>query len=153
MKKSRLNIVQKNNIITIKKRADGGQCGIFIFVLLGCVLLPILFDWSKNKELFWAIWAICAMTNIAVFISIFCGKIVIDLGKKEISIYNLCKETYRFDEIKEVKCFYKEGDPDGGRDISKVMILLANGRRSEFETASKVQTEELSEYLNRILLS
>lgn len=153
MGKSSLNIVQRDNKTTIKKKAGITYRIIFAGLLFAGILLPICIDWSKNAEIFWAGYAVGAYATIVWFASVFYSKIVIDFRKKEISIYDFCKETYRFNEIKELKRFFKEGDPDSGRDISKVVFLLADGRRSEFETASQTQTEELIAVLNKILFS
>jgi hypothetical protein len=151
--KSRLTIVRSENKMTIKKKAGITYRIVFAGLLLAGILLPICINWSKNAEIFWVGYAVGAYATIVWFASVFYSKIVIDSNKKEISIYDFCKETYRFNEVKEVKGFYKEGDPDGGRDISKVVFLLADGRRSEFETGSQAQTEELIAVLNKILFS
>jgi len=151
MSKSRWSVIRRENIITIKKKADAGACFIVTLIMLSGIILPILLDLSENAELFWVAYGVCMLMNIAWFLSIFLGKIVIDTEKRELSIYNLCRETYRFEEITEVKSFYDPGDGDGGPDRSKVVFLFANGRRSELETASREQAEELITLLRGVM--
>ena len=151
MKKSKLNIIQNENKITIKKKPDVSICVIFAGVFLAGILLPIIFEEMRDIPLFWGVYAICMLTNIATFISTFFGKVVVDSEKREINIYNLCRETYRFDELKELKSFFQEGDSDGGMDIHKVFFIFTNGHKSEIQTTSKEQTQELIDVLNGVI--
>ena len=96
---------------------------------------------------------LCMLTNITTFTSVFFGKIVIDSSSKEISIYYLRRDTYRFDDIKELKAIYQSGDGDGGMDTHKVLFIFTNGRKIELRTASQVQTEELIALLNSIVFN
>lgn len=91
------------------------------------------------------------LTNIATFTSTFFGKVVVDSKKREINIYNLCRETYRFDELKELNSFFREGDSDGGMDTYKVLFIFTNGHKSELQTTSKEQTQELIDVLNGVI--
>ena len=151
MRKSKLIIVQNENKITIKKKPDVSNCVIFAGVFLAGILLPIIFEEIRDIPLFWGVYAVCMLTNIAVFTSTFFGKVVVDLEKREISIYNLCRETYRFDELKELKSFFKEGDSDGGMDTHKVLFIFTNGHKSEIQTTGKEQTQELIDVLNVVI--
>ncbi|MBR7160593.1 MAG: hypothetical protein IKD20_06115 [Clostridia bacterium] len=151
MRKSKLIIVQNENKITIKKKPDVSNCVIFTGIFLAGILLPILFEEIRDIPLFWGGYAICMLTNIAIFTSTFFGKVVVDLEKREISIYNLCRETYRFDELKELKSFFKEGDSDGGMDTHKVLFIFTNGHKSEIQTTGKEQTQELIDVLNVVI--
>ena len=151
MKKSKLNIIQNENKITIKKKTDVSNCVIFAGVFLAGILLPIVFEEIRDIPLFWGAYAICMLTNIATFTSTFFGKVVVDSEKREINIYNLCRETYRFDELKELKSFFQEGDSDGGMDTHKVVFIFTNGHKSEIQTTSKEQTQELIDVLNRVI--
>lgn len=151
MKKSKLNIIQNENKITIKKKPDVSNCVIFAGVFLAGILLPIIFEEIRDISLFWGVYAICMLTNIATFTSIFFGKVVVDSEKREINIYNLCRETYRFDELNELKSFFEEGDSDGGIDTHKVLFIFTNGHKSELRTTSEEQTKELIDMLNRVI--
>lgn len=151
MKKSKLNIIQNENKISIKKKLDIFNCVIFAGIFLAGILLPIIFEKLRDIPLFWIFYAICMLTNIARFTSTFFGKVVVDSEKREISIYNLCRETYRFDELKELRSFFQEGDSDGGMDIHKVLFIFTNGHKSEIQTTSKEQTQELIDVLNGVL--
>lgn len=152
MKKSRLTIQEEQNKITIKKKADVGNCFLFTLVFACGVLLPILFESVREINFFWGVWAVCMLSNIAMFLSVFFGKIVVDSEKREINIYNFCRETYRFDDIREFKYFCDDSDPEGP-DRYKVLFIFTNGRKSEIETASKEQTEELIELLNGMIFA
>ena len=151
MKKSRLNIIQSENKAVIKKKPDIEQCVIFAAVFLVGVLFPVIFERARDIPLFWGLYAICMLINIAIFTSIFFGKVVVDSEKREINIYNLCRETYRFDELKELKSFFQEGDSDGGMDTHKVLFIFTNGHKSEIQTAGKEQTQELIDVLNGVI--
>ena len=153
MRKSKLNIIRNENKITIKKKPDVSNCVIFAGVFLAGVLLPIIFEEIRDIPLFWGVYAICMLTNIATFTSVFFGKVVVDSDKREINIYNLCRETYRFDELKELKSFFQEGDSDGGMDTHKVLFVFTNGYKSEIQTTSREQTQELIEVINEIIYS
>ncbi|MBO7304929.1 MAG: hypothetical protein J6V09_06875 [Clostridia bacterium] len=153
MRKSKLNIIRNENKITIKKKPDIFNCVIFTMVFLAGILLPIIWEELRDIELFWVVYAFFMLTNIATFTSVFFGKVVVDSDKREINIYNLCRETYRFDELKELKSFFEEGDSDGGMDTHKVLFVFTNGHKSEIQTTSKEQTQELIEVLNEIIYS
>lgn len=153
MRKSKLNIIRSENKITIKKKPDASNCVLFIVVFLAGILFPIFFKKLRDMPLFCGIYIFCMLTNIAAFISIFLGKVVVDTDKREINIYNLCRETYRFDELKELKSFFEAGDSDGGMDTHKVLFIFTNRRQSELQTTSKEQTQELIEMLNEIIFS
>ena len=148
MRKSKLNIIQSENKITIKKKPDVSHCVIFLVVFLAGFLLPIFFEELRDITLFWVVYAFCMLTNIAIFTSAFFGKVVVDSKKREINIYNLYRETYRFDELKELKSFFQEGDSEGGMDTHKVLFIFTNGHESELQTTSKEQTQELIDVLN-----
>ena len=153
MRKSRLNIIRNEDKITIKKKPDVSNCVIFSVVFLAGILLPVMFEELRDIPLFWVVYAFCMLTNIATFTSTFFGKVVVDSKKREINIYNLCRETYRFDELKELKSFFKGGDSDGGMDTHKVLFVFTNGHKSKIQTTSKEQTQELIEVLNEIIYS
>ena len=53
MKKSKLNIIQNENKITIKKKLDVSNCVIFSVVFLAGILLPIIFGKLRDVPLFW----------------------------------------------------------------------------------------------------
>ena len=151
MKKSRLNIVQNENTTIIKKKPNIWDCIIFAMIFIAGILLPILYDGLRSLELFWVAYVLCMLMNIATFASLFFGKIVLDSDKRELYIYNLCRETYRFDEVKEIKSFFEEGDADGGMDTHKVLFVFTNGHKSELRTSCQEQTEELVKLLNSII--
>ncbi len=153
MRKGNLNIVRDKNTITIKKKPDIAHCVIFAMIFLAGILLPIIFGKLRDIPLFWVVYTFCMLTNIATFTSTFFGKVVVDSDKREINIYNLCKETYSFDELKELKSFFEAGDSDGGMDTHKVVFIFTNGHKSELQTTSKEQTQELIETLDSIIYS
>ena len=148
MRKSKLNVIRSDNKITIKKKPDASNCVIFATIFLAGILLPIFFEKLRDMPLFWVVYIVCMLTNIATFSSVFLGKIVVDSDKREINIYNLCRETYRFDELKELKSFFDAGDSDGGMDTHKVLFIFTNGHKSELQTTSKEQTREIIEVLS-----
>ena len=151
MRKSNLNIIQSGNKITVKKKPDISNCVIFTMIFLAGILLPVIWEELRDIPLFWVFYAFCMLTNIAKFMLVFFGKVVVDSDKREIYIYNLCRETYRFDELKELKSFFEEGDPDGGMDTHKVLFVFTKGHKSEIQTTSKEQTQELIEVLNGVI--
>ena len=153
MAKSALTVIHEENKITIKKKADAAQCIIFATVFVAGILLPIFFDGLRNVAAFWAVYAICMLTNISLFLSVSFGKITVDPGNREMCIYNLCKETYRFDEIQEIKPYFDPGDSEGGMDTHKVIFVFKSGPKSELRTASSQQTAEIIDSLKPIIFS
>ncbi|MBQ7365090.1 MAG: hypothetical protein IJW46_05790 [Clostridia bacterium] len=153
MQKSNLIITRHDNKITIKKKPEVAHCVIFTMVFLAGIFLPIVLDELRDVELFWVVYAFCMLTNIATFTSVFFGKIVVDSDKRELNIYNLCRETYPFEDVKELKSFFKEGDSDGGMDTHKVLFIFTNGHQSELQTTSQEQTQELMELLKSMIYS
>ena len=151
MRKSRLNIIRNEGKITIKKKPDVSNCVIFSVVFLAGILLPVMFEELRDIPLFWVVYAFCMLTNIATFTSTFFGKVVVDSKKRKINIYNLCRETHRFDELKELNSYFREGDSDGGMDTYKVLFIFTNGHKSELQTTSKEQTQELIDVLNGVI--
>ena len=151
MRKSRLNIIRNEGKITIKKKPDVSNCVIFSVVFLAGILLPVMFEELRDIPLFWVVYAFCMLTNIVTFTSVFFGKVVVDSKKREISIYNLWRKAYRFDELKELNSFFREGDSDGGMDTYKVLFIFTNGHKSELQTTSKEQTQELIDMLNGVI--
>ena len=151
MRKSRLNIIRNEGKITIKKKPDVSNCVIFSVVFLAGILLPVMFEELRDIPLFWVVYAFCMLTNIATFTSTFFGKVVVDSKKRKINIYNLCRETYRFDELKELNSYFREGDSDGGMDTYKVLFIFTNGHKSELQTTSKEQIQELIDVLNGVI--
>ena len=150
MKKSSLSIVREENRVVIKKKPDAGRCVEFAIIFAAGVSFPIVFEELRSSTLFWVFYVICMWVNVAAFLSVFLGKIVVDPDAKEICLYNLCKETHRFDEIKELKPLFDEGDPEGP-DTYKVRFIFKDGKRSELETASREQAEELIELLHSVI--
>ena len=114
---------------------------------------PYFFDGLRNVAAFWVVYAICMLTNISLFLSVFLGKITVDPGNREMCIYNLCKETYRFDEIQEIKPYFDPGDSEGGMDTHKVIFIFKSGHKSELRTASSQQTAEIIDLLKPIIFS
>lgn len=151
MTKSTLKVIHRENKITIRKCVELSHFIIFSIVFLCGILLPIVFDQLRSHSLFWVVYAVCMLTNISLFVSAFFGKIVVDTDRKEIGIYDWCSEKYRFDEIQGLRHFFQEGDSEGGPDIHKVLLLLADGGQGEFRVGSRDQAAELIERLTPII--
>lgn len=151
MAKAAITIVQDKGKITISKKVDVVHCIIFATVFVAGILLPIFFNGFRNVAAFWVVYAICMLTNISLFLSVFFGKITVDSGNREMCIYNLCKETYRFDEIQEIKPYFDPGDSEGGMDTHKVIFVFKSGHKSELRTASSQQTAEIIDLLKPII--
>lgn len=152
MKKSKLQVIRDGNKITVKKKVDISLCLIFATVFISTVLIFIHFNNAIAFPGFWVLVGLCTLANISAFLSLFFGKVVIDCENNEISIYNLAKDTHRFDEVKEIRSFFKDGG-DGGMDTHKIVFLYKSGRKSDLHTTSKAQTEELVELLSSIIFA
>lgn len=151
MAKAAITIVQDKGKITISKKVDVVHCIIFATVFVAGILLAIFFDGFRNVAAFWVVYAICMLTNISLFLSVFFGKITVDSGNRKMCIYNLCKETYRFDEIQEIKPYSDPGDSEGGMDTHKVIFVFKSGHKSELRTTSSQQTAEIIDLLKPII--
>lgn len=153
MRKSKLYVVRSDNTITIKKKPDASHCVIFALTFLAEILLPVIFEKFRDVPLFWVVYAFCMVTNIVNFISVFFGKVVVDADKRAIYVCNLRRETFRFDELKELQNFFEAGDAEGGMDTHKVVFVFKSGHKSELQTTSKEQTQELIKVLSEIIWS
>lgn len=154
MKKGRLHVIQSENKIIIKKVPTLADLFVFVTVFLAGSLFLIVFGRFVTKALLWVGYIVWTIVNVVLFSPAFLGMVVVDSDKKEISIYYLNRETYRFDEIKELKSVFQEaGDYESGMDSYKVLFVFENGRESELQTASKEQTEELIELLSSFVFS
>lgn len=153
MRKSKLYVVRSENTITIKKKPDASNCVIFALTFLAGILLPVIFEKFRDVPLFWVVYAFCMVTNIVNFISVFFGKVVVDADKRAIYVCNLRRETFRFDELKELQNFFEAGDAEGGMDTHKVVFVFKSGHKSELKTTSKEQTQELIKVLSEIIWS
>lgn len=153
MNKSQLKILHNDNTIVIRKKMEVVTSVIYALIFIAGVLLPILFPNLRSLPIFWAVWGVCMLGSIVSFFLLLLGKIVVDTKHQTISIYNWCRETYRWDEVKEVRSVFEAGDSDGGPDQHKLVIQMADGYKAELHTNNKEQTEELAELLNTVLFS
>lgn len=153
MKKSSLVVIESGNKIIAKKKVNIPVCLIGLIPLISGILLPIFFKELRSIPIFWIFLVLLTLGNIAHFVSLLFGKIVVDSSEKKIDIYNLCKESFRFDEVSELKSFFEPGDSEGGEDQNKLLFLFKNGLKREFFTTSKKQTDELLELLNSVIFS
>jgi hypothetical protein len=153
MRKSQIKIFQIENKIVIKKKLSVLSIVIHILVIIACLAVPFFHTDSWNDPLFWVFYLLgCTFINFASSISDFLGKIVLHIDTKEICIYNLCKEKYNFDEIKEIKSVCDTTDPEGNFDDCKLVIIMNDGHKAELYTNSQQQNEELKEYIGKQVL-
>ena len=153
MKKSELKITKEENRVTIKKKVDILYCAVYVLVYIVVLALIVLFVEKEKYAFFAALIVFGILVNGSYLLLLFAGKIVVDLDKREIHIYNMNRESYGFDEIKELQSFFREGDSDGGEDVNKLYFVFNNGHRVEFRTAGKNQTKELKAVLMKYLFS
>ena len=153
MGKSELKITGSHNQITIRKKIGFAQYIIFTFFFIVGIAFSITYQPASHREFSRVAGAICIVLNIIWFISLFLRKIVVDSEKKEVRIYDLNRNIYRFDEVRELKSFFEEGDADGGMDKCKVLFILEHGLNIDFDTESETQSEELIRVLNPLLFA
>ena len=151
MKKSTLKIVEQDGRITVKKKPNLSSIVITIFVWIATIILPVMLfekiEIVQNRYfyLFLAIYAFCVLTNLIYTIKVFFGKVVIDKYGKALLIYNPIKRARYFNEITNIKLYYKEDNE--GIDRHGVIIQLDTGKRIIMQTSSKKQAEELETLL------
>ena len=149
MKKSQIKILHTDNKIVIKKNLTVVDLVAHTVTIAISIAIPFIStDWW-DEPWFWICYVIGAFFfNFSLLASTTLGKIVLCPNTKEICIYNLCKEKYTFDEITDIKIIYDSSDPEGGNlDDCKLVILLEDGHKAELYTSSKVQSEEIKEYI------
>ena len=152
MTKGRLRIIRKENRCIIRKRVEIVSCIVFAIMAVFGLCFPAVFDELKNITAFCIFYAIWLLICFSILISVHLGKIVIDSDKREISIHNFCRETYRFDQVRELKAFFKDGGPEG-RDEHKVLLIFHGGHQADFETAGREQTAALIALLRPIIFA
>ena len=149
MKPNLLQVIrEQDKIIIIKKLSKAGHIIIATLYLIGIILLIILGFCQKFPE-FWIPLVIMAIAGFIVVMSL-SGKIIVDLHKKEIHLYWFCKETYRFDEIKELQC-YIDNSGEASIDDGNLLLILKSGRKVDFGTTGEQQTQEIIALLTPIL--
>ena len=144
-----IKILESDGLLIIKKKPN---VVAWILPLICCFFGVLIFKDDWNKPLFWVLYIVLTawLTFMCVAFDCFC-KIVIDRNSKKFYIYNFCKETYDFDDVKQVKGYL---DPvEEGLESCKLEIFLKNGYVACLYTNDKHQNEELSELLNSILFN
>ncbi len=151
MRKSRIKILHTDNEILIKKKLSVASIILHIVVIVFCLAVPFFHTNSLSDPWFWVAYLLgCALANISASVSDLLGKIVLHIDTKEICIYNLCKEKYSFDEIKDIKIIYDSSDLEGWSfDDCKLVIVLEDGHKAELYTNSKEQSEEIKECIEK----
>lgn len=150
-KKSTLKITEQDFVLTIRKKPNLSFCIMEIFVWLCTIALPIWlfyrgnFETLPKKGIFIIIYACAVLGNLSHTVSVFFGRIKVDRLGKEICIYNPFKHQKSFNEITNIRLFFKE-DCEGA-DRHGVIIVLKNSKKIKIETGSKEQAEELEELL------
>ena len=149
MKPNLLQIIHEPDKIIIKKKLSTmGYIIIATLYLIGIILLIILGFCQKFPE-FWIPLVIMATAGFIVVMSL-SGKIVVDLHKKEIHLYWFFKETYHFDEIKDLQC-YIDNSGEASIDDGNLLLILKSGRKVDFGTTGEQQTQEIIALLTPIL--
>jgi hypothetical protein len=142
MKKSTLKILREDNFITIKKSPDLFTCVTCVCVFACVVLLPICFKWILQEPLGIAFYVACVLFNIATYIALLLGKLVLDTQNREIHVYNPFLHRYAFGDIANIGIYHKSDYE--GTEMNKVIINLNNGKKCSLRTTSKEQAEELA---------
>ena len=144
--KSTLKIESLGDVLVIKKRASIFDIIMFGLIIGATVALPYIMKGALGEWWFWAVYALVVFSNVAQAISLFFGKVILDKGKREITLGLLRSKAYSFDEISFIDYKFEEGDPEG-RDRYKVIIHFKNGYKKHFETNSREQTMEMVELI------
>ena len=144
--KSNLKIEARGDVLVIKKRANIFDIILFCLIFSAAVAFPFMVKGAWGEWWYWAFYTFIVFANVAQAISLFCGKIILDKGKREIAVVLIGRKAYSFDEISFIDYEFEEGDPEG-RDRYKVIIRFKNGYKKSFETNSREQTMELVELM------
>lgn len=119
-------------------------CVMCVGIFACVVLLPICFK-ILQAPLGIAVYVACVVFNVATYIALLFGKIVLDTQNREIHVYNPFLHRYAFGNVANIGV-YHESDCEGA-DINKVIINLNNGKKCSLRTTSKEQSEELVKLL------
>ena len=147
--KSHLTIKTQGDILVIKKRASIWDILLFCGILGATVAFPFMVKGAWGEIWFWGVYAFILFANVAQAVSLFFGKVVLDKGKKEITIGILRRKTYSFDQISDIYRRFEEGDPEG-RDRYEVIVRFNDGSKRFIETNSREQTMELIDTVKSI---
>lgn len=152
MSKSTIKIVRQEDRIKVKKRIFVWEYVLFAAVALAGMLAFAILPTVRSSPLFWVLITAIEICNAAVFILAHLQKIVIDCKKRQISLYHLNRETYRFDQVREITSLWKPS-ADEGPDENKLVFVLDNGHRVEFDTSDPEHSRELVTLLTDIILT
>lgn len=142
MKKSTLKILRENDFITVKKSPDAVTCVMCGICFVCLIILPNLVKGLLKDPLGIALYVACIVFNVAAYIALLLGKIVLDTREREIHIFNPFLHSYAFGEVAEIGVYHKSDDE--GSDINKVTVTLKSGKKLSLRTTSKGQAEELA---------
>lgn len=145
-----LKITESDGNIVIKKKSSTYH--IIFFVLLLLILVIILANFSNKISnnltktyVFVLAFIIILVPQLANFMHIFVGKIILDINNKEIHIHNVLKNQKSFYEISDIQVYFRKRYKK--MDVSRVVFLLKDGSKLSMRTGSKEQAEELEELL------
>lgn len=151
MSRSRLKVTKREGTLTVKKRLYPWEYALFGVVLLGGILAFLLLPAVRSTPMLWIVIVAAELCSAAVFAVRLLWKMVIDREGRQIILYHLNKESYGFDQIKEIKTYHKSGGEE--KDEDKVIFLLHDCRQVAFDTLDEQEARELAALLTGIVFS
>ena len=152
MSRSRLKVTKREGTLTVKKRMYPWEYALFGAVLLGGILACLLLPAVRSTPMLWIAIIVAELCSIAVFAVRLLWKMVIDRDRRQIILYHLNKESYGFDQIKEIKTYHKSGGGEE-KDENRVIFLLHDGRHVAFDTWDQQEAREIAALLTGIVFS
>lgn len=152
MSRSRLKVTEREGTLTVKKRMYAWEYALFGAVLLGGILACLLLPEVRNTPMLWIMIVAAELCSVAAFAVRLLWKMVIDRERQQIILYHLNKESYGFEQIKEIKTYHKSGDSEE-KDEDKVIFLLQDCRQIAFDTLDEQESREIAALLTGIIYS
>lgn len=151
MKKNEIKVTKSEGKIIIKAR----HIDILLFIPVFVILLYFAFNThllipeGSYRNLILTLIVLLLLFLVVLYIRILFRRIIIDKYKSEILIYDhQGLKMARFDEIKSLESICKN---ELGNQVNMLTVHFTNGKKYEIETATKEQSDELTEIINSFI--
>jgi len=151
MKKNEIKVTKIEGKIIIKAR----HIDILLFIPVFVILLYFAFNThllipeGSYRILILTLIVLLLLFLVVLYIRILFRRIIIDKYKSEILIYDhQGLKMARFDEIKSLESICKN---ELGNQVNMLTVHFTNGKKYEIETATKEQSDELTEIINSFI--
>ena len=124
MKRKTLRVIEGKNKTVILKTPKPILCAIAIISLILIAVLPFCIDkvleiirLKEAKALvFFIVYTVCVVSNLAIIVRLFLEKTVLDTQKKQLLLYTPFCHTKNFSDIADIEVFHADGGDGDAAD-------------------------------------